>query len=908
MQTNWLNAKDITANYNENCTLCDSMFVQANTSALQVCAGASVTLTSGGTATNTSWNNGVSDNIPFIPSTTSFYTVIGSDANNCIDVDSVLVKVNPLPDPTIFSTVNNVPSNTVCSGNSITIEALDSLQFNWQPGNFTTSTIQVAPTTTTVYTLTSTTLYGCQSQKTFTVNVASSINIYASSSVTDCGNGNGFVRVDSVIGGTAPFIYQLSNDTITQSSPNFLGLQAGNYTVSVTDANFCTVSANMNIGPVQPIVVGISGTNLLCSPLSNASLTANVNGGTAPYQYNWLSVGNTTPVLNGLSSGTYTVVIYDAYSCSATKTITITEPAPITISLSNQLNVSCNSLDNGSATVNATGGSGALSYIWNTTPVQTGVQATNLFAGNYVVTVNDTNNCQATYDVIISEPTPFTASVTYVTNISCNGATSGSAAVAGNGGVVPYFYSWSTTPIQSTDTAFNLSAGNYTVTVYDSNNCTSFAYVNITQSNAVVADISSQTNINCFGNANGSATVNALGGNGPLTYSWNTNPVQSGLVANNLLAGSYTVIVSDIVGCSDTAVVSITQPTQLNLNIISQTDALGTGQNNGTATVSASGGVSPYNYSWSHNALATSNFVTDLPSGTHLITVTDANNCTYTSQITIGERSDLNSEYLITKSNVALQFNIFTNDPTMIGLVCDTLSILLPNYGTAQISSTGNVKYTPSLNFSGYDKMVIRACNSLLQYCLNDTVYITVNPNAQNDYLTTNGYANAAAATGNVITNDAGSGIQSSVTLINNVTSGTLQLDANGNFLYRPYRNYCGLDSFRYQICDTNNLCSNAAVYFEVFCRDVTVFTGFSPNGDGINDNWLIADIEGTNNSVSIFDRWGRMVKTFTNYDNVNVVWDGTNSAGVLLSSGTYFYAIEVENKPRKLGWIEITR
>jgi hypothetical protein len=133
------------------------MFVQANTSALQVCAGASVTLTSGGTATNTSWNNGVSDNIPFIPSTTSFYTVIGSDANNCIDVDSVLVKVNPLPDPTIFSTVNNVPSNTVCSGNSITIEALDSLQFNWQPGNFTTSTIQVAPTTTTVYTLTSTT-------------------------------------------------------------------------------------------------------------------------------------------------------------------------------------------------------------------------------------------------------------------------------------------------------------------------------------------------------------------------------------------------------------------------------------------------------------------------------------------------------------------------------------------------------------------------------------------------------------------------------------------------------------------------------------------------------------------------------------------------------------------------------
>ena len=173
---------------------------------------------------------------------------------------------------------------------------------------------------------------------------------------------------------------------------------------------------------------------------------------------------------------------------------------------------------------------------------------------------------------------------------------------------------------------------------------------------------------------------------------------------------------------------------------------------------------------------------------------------------------------------------------------------------------------------------------------------------------TTNGFANAAVATGNVLANDAGSGIQQSAQLITSVSNGTVTLDANGNFLYKPTRNYCGLDSFVYKICDTNNLCAIASCIFEVICRDVTVFTGFSPNGDGINDNWVIADIEGTNNTVSIFDRWGRLVKSYTNYDNVNVVWDGTNTAGVQLTSGTYFYAIEVENKPRKLGWIEITR
>jgi gliding motility-associated-like protein len=823
------------------------------------------------------------------------YTITVKDNNNCIS--SIITTII---DTSLIEPAFSIP-NSVCSGGILNLPTTSSngITGNWNPPANTSAT--------NLYTFTPNA--GQCADSTQKIVIINNLQLIPSSSVTDCGNSNGFIRVDSVIGGTAPFIYQLSNDTITQSSPYFFGLQAGNYTVTVTDANFCTASANMNIGPVQPLTISFSGSSINCYPLSNASLSANVNGGTAPYQYNWLSVGDTTPVLNGLSSGTYTIVIYDAYSCSATQTITITEPAPLSISLTNQINVSCNSLNNGSAIVNATGGSGALSYIWNTTPVQTGVQATNLFAGNYVVTVNDTNNCQATLDINISEPTPFTANVTYVSNINCNGTTSGTAAVAGNGGVTPYFYSWSTTPVQSTDTAFNLPAGNYTITVYDSNNCTSFANVSINAPNTIVADISSHTDVTCFGNSNGSATVVAIGGNGPLSYNWNTIPSQFGTIASNLPSGNYTVTVSDTIGCSDTAVVIVSQPQPLILSIISQTNVLGFGQNNGTATVSASGGITPYSFSWSHNAQANSNFVADLPSGSHLIIVTDANACSDTSQINIGvDVSNLNPEYLNTRSNISIQFNVFSNDQNMFGFVCDTISILQPNYGTAQISSTGNVIYLPSLNYSGYDKMVIRACNSLLQNCLNDTIYITVNPNAQNDYLTTNGYANAVVASGNVIANDAGSGIQSSVSLFNNTGNGTLQLDANGNFVYRPNSNYCGLDSFQYQICDTNNLCAIATCMFEVFCRDVTVYTGFSPNGDGINDNWLIADIEGTINKVSIFDRWGRLVNSFTNYDNANVVWDGKNYDGNILIAGTYFYLIEIENKPRKLGWIEITR
>jgi gliding motility-associated-like protein len=202
---------------------------------------------------------------------------------------------------------------------------------------------------------------------------------------------------------------------------------------------------------------------------------------------------------------------------------------------------------------------------------------------------------------------------------------------------------------------------------------------------------------------------------------------------------------------------------------------------------------------------------------------------------------------------------------------------------------------------------VLRGCNQL-QNCANDTVYLIIRPLAQNDYYTTNGFANAAAATGNVTDNDAGIGIIGTVTLISNVSNGTLQIDNEGNFLYRPTRTYCGLDSFKYQVCDTNNLCAIATCVFEVICREVTIHTGFSPNGDGINDGWVLPDIEGTNNKVSIFDRWGSTVRTFINYDNVNIFWDGTNSAGVQLPSGTYFYSIEVNNQKVKKGWVEITK
>ena len=223
-----------------------------------------------------------------------------------------------------------------------------------------------------------------------------------------------------------------------------------------------------------------------------------------------------------------------------TANVTITQPsAALSASISGQTNVLCFGNSTGSATVAAAGGTSPYTYTWNTTPVQYTTTATNLAAGTYSVTVKDANNCSTTVSVTITQPSAgLNASVSgggSQVNVSCFGGTNGSATATATGGTSPYTYTWNTTPVQYTATATNLAAGTYTVTVKDANNCSATANVTITQPSAALsATISGQTNVSCFGNSTGSATVSAAGGTSPYTYTWNTTPVQYTTTANKL--------------------------------------------------------------------------------------------------------------------------------------------------------------------------------------------------------------------------------------------------------------------------------------------------------------------------------------------------------------------------------------
>jgi gliding motility-associated-like protein len=204
--------------------------------------------------------------------------------------------------------------------------------------------------------------------------------------------------------------------------------------------------------------------------------------------------------------------------------------------------------------------------------------------------------------------------------------------------------------------------------------------------------------------------------------------------------------------------------------------------------------------------------------------------------------------------------------------------------------------------------VVVQVCD-VTPTCLNDTIYIVVNPNANNDTYTVNGLSSPNTVIGNVLVNDAGTGIAGNVSLVNSVTNGIIVIDTLGNFTYTPNSGFCGTDNFTYNLCDQNGLCTSASANIIVTCDStVTTTTGFSPNGDGVNDNWVIQGIETTQNTVTVFDRWGNQVISFTNYNNTNTAWDGKNSNGVELPAGTYFYSIDIPNEKSKKGWVEITK
>ncbi|MBP6181431.1 MBG domain-containing protein [Flavobacterium sp.] len=562
------------------------------------------------------------------------YTVTVTDANGCTATRNYTIT-----QPSAISTATASQTNVSCNGGTNGSASVSpsggtpGYTYSWSPSGGTAATATGLAAGS--YTVTVTDANGCTATRNYTITQPSAISTATASQTNVACNGgtNGSASV-SPSGGTPGYTYSWSPSGGTAATA--IGLAAGSYTVTVTDANGCTATRNYTI--TQPSAISTatgSQTNVSCNGGTNGSASVSPSGGTSGYTYSWSPSGGTAATATGLAAGSYTVTVTDANGCTATRNYTITQPSAISTATGSQTNVSCNGGTNGSASVSPSGGTPGYTYSWSPSG-GTAATATGLAAGSYTVTVIDANGCTATRNYTITQPSAISTATGSQTNVSCNGGTNGSASVSPSGGTPGYTYSWS--PSGGTAaTATGLAAGNYTVTVTDANGCTATRNYTITQPSAISTATGSQTNVSCNGGTNGSASVSPSGGTPGYTYSWSPSG-GTAATATGLAAGSYTVTVTDANGCTATRNYTITQPLAISTATGSQTNVSCNGGTNGSASVSPSGGTPGYTYSWSPSG-GTAATATGLAAGSYTVTVTDANGCTATRNYTITQPS-----------------------------------------------------------------------------------------------------------------------------------------------------------------------------------------------------------------------------------------------------------------------------
>ena len=348
-----------------------------------------------------------------------------------------------------------------------------------------------------------------------------------------------------------------------------------------------------------------------------------------PYTYTWSSPFGVDSTLNNVPAGSYTVTVTDAHTCTATASLTITQPLAITLT-PDIIQPGC-SASAGSAYMSYAGGTEPFSFIWSNGP--TTQNDPNLFAGTYNITATDANGCKATGSVAIVAAAPMTLAAN-ITNATC-AASDGSIATTVSGGNAPYTYQWSTAPVQTTPTATGLAANSYSLTVTDAITCSITAIFAVSQPPPGMTASLLVTDIPCFGQGTGGINTNSSGGSPPYSYVWSNGSTSANV--NNLAAGPYQVTINDQTGCGFILDTTITQPDSALFATVTETDIKCNGQNTGTATVVAVGGTRGYTYAWNSTPVQTNQVANNLPQNQYIVTVTDANQCTFTATTTVNQ-------------------------------------------------------------------------------------------------------------------------------------------------------------------------------------------------------------------------------------------------------------------------------
>jgi hypothetical protein len=428
-------------------------------------------------------------------------------------------------------------------------------------------------------------------------------------------------------GGTWPFSFVWSNGA---ASPGTNTLCAGIAVVTVTDANSCQATGQAVIGQPDVLQASVSSQSpASCAGVADGSAALAATGGTSPYTYSW-SGGGTGATRADLAAGSYTVSLTDSESCEDIITVTITEPAPIALAINGQADALCAGSADGTADVSASGGTSPYTYTWS--DGGTGASRNDLAAGTYTVTAADANSCQIDIAVIIGEPAGgVTASISVEEDVLCFGGTEGELLASASGGTAPYTFAWSDGGTGASRAG--LAAGSYTVTAADANGCEATAAESLAEPGLLTLTVIKDNDATCNGSCDGAAVALTNGGTWPFSFVWSNGAASPG--TNTLCAGIAVVTVTDANSCQATGQAVIGQPDVLQASVSSQSPASCAGVADGSAALAATGGTSPYTYSWSGGGTGATR--ADLAAGSYTVSLTDSESCEDIITVTITE-------------------------------------------------------------------------------------------------------------------------------------------------------------------------------------------------------------------------------------------------------------------------------
>ncbi len=797
------------------------------------------------------------------------YTVTARDANGCLD--SLDVAVNQpgqalaaqwqSTDPSCFGQSTGSAVVTITGGTPAYTVAWAGLP----PGSATLRQNMSAGS----YAVTITDANNCRISQTVVINDPPALDVSLATASARCHGAADGTALASPSGGTGVYTYLWSNGQTTQTAT---GLNAGNVSVTVTDANGCQNSATATVDQPAALAFSVQTSDALCFGNSDGSATVTPSGGAGAYTFLW-SNGQSAATAGGLPAGSYGFTFTDANGCAASGTVQIGQPALLSGTITG-IDPSCAPVPDGRAGIAVAGGTAPYTFRWDDPLAQQTGNISGLPAGTFRVTVTDANGC-VYRDSIQLMPPPQVNVDLQATAVSCHGGNNGAISAAISGGTAPYQYAWSISGAGNVPNVGGLPAGTYLVTITDSRSCRALAQAEVIQPLPLVL-AATPAHIACAGNASGSIDLSVSGGTPPYRYAWSNGEVIEDPAG--LAAGVFAVTLTDANDCVATLNVSIVQTTPIRA-VFSTTAVDCYGAATGAASVVVSGGSTPYQYAWSNGATGAT--IQNVPSGEYMLAVTDGLGCLTEFSVTVPQPDapltaapKLQAPSCFGEDNGRIELETTGGTPGYIysidggpfagnrifialragsytvvvkdskGCTFNTGSLVLaePPQLTLDLGPDVTVSYGDTLVLN--PQLVGAAAPVLYEWRPRDsTVFSCLNcPNPVVRTL-----------------------FQRAVTLV--VT------DANG--------------------CSAEDLLTVFVV------KDPRAFvpTGFTPNGDGMNDRLLVHGRAGTRVlSFRVFDRWGQLLYEGGDFEVNDVVfgWDG-NFRDKPANAGAYIWTLTVE-------------